>query len=105
MLIIQNVNRNTPLAQTACDPESWVLAPNDESSDGVLFQFHRKGRAVSRSPKCYRRTVLFRLTCEASSREANSVPATKYRSGPKLRAAVAPTKWSPGTEEQKPPVT
>jgi hypothetical protein len=44
MLIIQNVNRDTPPTQTAGDPESGMLASNDESSDGLWFQFHLKGR-------------------------------------------------------------
>ena len=37
-----------------------------------------------------------------SPREANPVPATKRTRGPKLRAAVAPTKWRPGIELSKP---
>jgi len=39
-----------------------------------------------------------RVMYDVSSLDAKSVPHTKYSKGPKLRAAAAPMKCSPGTE-------
>src|SRR5882762_4820033 len=46
--------------------------------------------------------LLPRETWAASVRAANSVPATKYMSGPKFQEEGAPRKCKPGTEVSKP---
>src|ERR1700722_16580820 len=106
VLIIQNVNGNSALSQTACNRQSRMIAtydhpPNPFNTSGRAGHRNVTGRFLGHSLLHYFATR-WRATWEASSCDANSVPATKYSSGPKERAAGAPTKCKPGTEHENP---
>ena len=102
VLVINDPDRNASASETSSNTESRVFAPDDDHT--YLLRVHRRlaGGVFHNAVWNYRR--LFERW-EASSREANSVPATKYSKGPKVRAAVAPIKCSPRTELRKPPAS
>src|SRR5262249_2441394 len=95
MLIVHHVNGNSPAAKAASHPKSRVVASDDQSAYrlrlsnrdavGILSRVRVSGAHADTDPR-------FCETYLVNAPEANSVPATKYSSGPKLFAAAAPMK-------------